>query len=53
MANGRAPRATEPEIISAVAHELHSPVAALKGAAEKLRSDEGLDASTREPACST
>ena len=47
MANGRAPRATEPEIISAVAHELHSPVAALKGAAEKLRSDEGLDASTR------
>lgn len=40
-------RATAPELVSAVAHELQTPVAAVKGAVTALRGDQELDEETR------
>jgi two-component system sensor histidine kinase KdpD len=49
MAEGRAPRATDTGLVPAVAHELRSPVAAVREAAAQLRQrGDALDATTRD-----
>lgn len=48
MAEGRVASATSLEFVSAVAHELQSPVAAVKGAAATLLGSPELDDETRE-----
>jgi two-component system sensor histidine kinase KdpD len=47
MAEGRVASATTPGAISGVAHELRTPIAAVRGAASALRR-EGLDEGTRD-----
>lgn len=49
MAEGRAPRATGAGLVPAVAHELRSPIAAVREAAAQLRArGDSLDASKRD-----
>jgi len=48
VAEGRAGRATSLELVSAVAHDLKPPIAAVRGAVSALRERRELDAATRD-----